>query len=275
MKSIFEMIITTPLGYIISFIYSLIQNYGLAIIIFTILVKIIIAPLMVKQQNSMLQMQKLQPELAKIQKKYANDKNRLNEETMKLYQSNNVNPAGGCLPLLIQFPIIIGLYQVVMRPMQYIMHLSFENVQKIADALKFTADIKHKQIELSALAAKNIDLISSKTGLEINPINFDFLGMDLSLTPDFKVLNLLWIIPILSALTAYLSSVISTKLSGNTQQNEQMKSMNVIMPLMSAYFCFILPAGIGIYWIMSNVMQIVLQYVITIILKKKGEKLNA
>ncbi len=269
--NVFDMLISTPLGYIISFIYSFVQNYGLTIILFTIVVKIILAPLMVKQQKSMVQMQRLQPELAKLQKKYANDKDRLNQETVKLYQENKVNPAGGCLPLLIQLPIIIGLYNVIQSPVKYIMHIGADGIQKISGLLEYQGT---NQIGLATLMAEKADLITTKLGIAFNPINFDFFGLDLSMNPDFKTFNLLWIIPILSAATAYLSSIVSSKISGNTQQNEQMKSMNVIMPLMSAYFCFILPAGVGLYWIMSNVMQMILQYIITVTIKKKEEKIN-
>ncbi len=269
--NVFDMLISTPLGYIISFIYSFVQNYGLTIILFTVVVKILLAPLMVKQQKSMVQMQKLQPELAKLQKKYANDKERLNQETVKLYQQNNVNPAGGCLPLLIQLPIIIGLYNVIQSPVKYIMHIGADGIEKITQLLKYKGA---SEIGLATLMAEKADLITSKLGITFSPVNFDFFGLDMSLNPDFKTFNLLWIIPVLSAVTAYLSSVLSSKMSGNAQQNEQMKSMNVVMPLMSAYFCFILPAGVGLYWIMSNVMQMILQYVITVTIKKKEEKLN-
>jgi YidC/Oxa1 family membrane protein insertase len=231
------------------------------------------APLMIKQQNSMMQMQKLQPEIAKLQKKYGNDKNRLNEETMKLYQEKNINPAGGCLPLLIQFPIIIGLYQVIQRPVQYIMLISAENMAKIAKTINFTADVKLKQIEFATKIAENADLISNKLGINVSPINFNFFGLDLASKPS-QAMGLLLIIPVLSAITAYLSSYVSNKLTGNTQQNEQMKSMTIIMPLMSAYFCYILEAGIGVYWIMGNIMQMFLQWIITITIKKKEEKEN-
>ncbi|MBO5454387.1 MAG: YidC/Oxa1 family membrane protein insertase [Clostridia bacterium] len=270
--NVFDMLISTPLGYIISFIYSFVQNYGFTIILFTIVVKILLAPLMVKQQKSMVQMQKLQPELQKLQKKYANDKDRLNQETVKLYQDHKVNPAGGCLPLLIQLPIIIGLYNVIQSPVKYIMHIGAENIQKIIKLIGFTGK---DQIGLATAMAENTELILEKLSISFNPINFEFFGLNLADKPEFSTFNLLWIIPALSALTAYISSYVSAKISGNTQQNEQMKSMNIVMPLMSAYFCFILPAGVGLYWIMSNVMQMILQCIITVIIKKKEENTNA
>lgn len=268
----FDMLITTPLGYIISFIYSFVNNYGLTIILFTILIKAIMIPLSVKQQKSMVEMQRLKPFLDILQEKYKDDKERLNQETMKLYQEHKVNPAGGCLPMLLQFPIIIGLYQVILKPLQYIMHLPLDKVAQITELLGFSGTGK-SEIVIAQSAAQNMDLISSELGIQIMPIDFNFLGLDLSLQPDFMILNVLWIIPILSAATAYLSTWVMQKLSGSSaQQAQQMKSMNIIMPLMSGYFCFIMPAGVGLYWIMSNVVQIIQQVAMNKILLKKKEE---
>ena len=277
----FSLLITTPLGYIISFIYDLVQNYGLAIIIFTILVKFIMLPLVVKQQKSTVQMKMVQPELQKIQKKYANDQQRLSQETMKLYKKYNISPAGGCLPLLIQLPIILGLYQVITRPMQYILHMGTDLIQKIANVLKdggfITEQIanyatKQNQITVASAMADNLAFVEEKVGTALSTINFDFFGLDLSLTPQLSNPSILWIIPILSAVTAYLSGKITTKLSGNDQAAEQMKTMNIMMPLMSGYFCFIMPTGVGLYWVMSNVIQIIQQVVVTKIMLKKEEE---
>ncbi len=284
MKNVFELLITTPLGYILRFIFDIVgNNYGIAIIIFTLIVKLCMLPLFVKQQKSTAEMAKLKPELDKINKKYANNKSqeaqqKMNQETMKLYQEHGVNPMGGCLPLLIQFPIIIGLYQVITRPMQYLMMLSTETIEKVSNFLlsnKLITEkvaqfaLKQNQIEVAREALKHIDLIKEKIGVTLLNINFDFFGMDLSLKPTFSKMDVLWIIPILSAATAYLSNMIMQKLSGNPQQNQQMASMNVIMPLMSGYFCFIMPTGVGIYWIMSNVVQILQQIIISKIMQRK------
>lgn len=277
----FSLLITTPLGYIISFIYDLVLNYGLAIVIFTIIVKVLMLPLVVKQQKSTVQMKKIQPELQKIQKKYANDQQRLSQETMKLYKKYNISPAGGCLPLLIQLPIILGLYQVITRPMQYILHMGTDLIQKIADVLRdggFIAEqvaklaTKQNQITVASSMADNLAFVEEKVGTALSTINFDFFGLDLSLTPQLSQPSVLWIIPILSAVTAYLSGKITTKLSGNDQAAEQMKTMNVMMPLMSGYFCFIMPTGVGLYWVMSNVIQIIQQVVVTKIMLKKEEE---
>lgn len=270
--NVFSLLITTPLGYILSAIYSLVQNYGLAILIFTVVVKLIMMPLLAKQQKSMQQMQKVQPLLEKAQKKYANDKQKLQQETVKIYQENNVSPAGGCLPLLIQFPIIIGLYQVITKPLQYILHLDVEVINKIADVLSMDS-ARTSQITIANAITENAALIQEKVGVAVEAINFDFFGLNLSLTPDLKFISWLWIIPILSAITSYLVAIISKKLSGNTSAaNEQMKTMNIIMPLMSGYFCFIMPAGVGVYWVASNIMQVLQQTLLTMYYKRKDEK---
>ena len=277
----FSLLITTPLGYIISFIYDLVQNYGFAIIIFTLIVKLIMLPLVIKQQKSTVQMQKIQPEMQAIQKKYANDQQRLSQETMKLYKKYNISPAGGCLPLLIQLPIIFGLYQVITRPMQYILHMGTDLIQKVADVLKDAGHItesvanfatKQQQITVASSMADNLAFVEEKVGTALSTLNFDFFGLDLSLTPQLSQPSILWVIPILSAVTAYISGQITTKLSGNQQAAEQMKTMHIMMPLMSGYFCFIMPTGVGLYWVMSNVVQMVQQIVVTKIMLKKDKE---
>ena len=125
--SLFELLITRPLGFIIRMIYDLVQNYGLSIILFTIVVKLILMPLQAKSQKAMKKQQKIQPIVAELQKKYANDQQKLQAEMMKVYKENGVSMTGGCLPLLIQFPILIGLYSVIRRPITYIKGINFSD----------------------------------------------------------------------------------------------------------------------------------------------------
>ena len=112
----FEFLIYRPLGWIIKLIFDLVSNYGWAIIIFTIIVKLILLPLNIKSQKAMKKQQKIQPIIVELQKKYANDQQKLQQEMMKIYKENNISMFGGCLPLLIQFPILIGLYRVILSP---------------------------------------------------------------------------------------------------------------------------------------------------------------
>lgn len=112
--------IAVPFGYLLRYIYNFVNNYGLSIVIFTIVVKLLMLPLTLKQTKSMKEMQELNPKLKELQKKYAKDKQKLNEKTMELYRQHNVNPASGCLPLLIQLPIIIALFNVLRQPEKYV-----------------------------------------------------------------------------------------------------------------------------------------------------------
>ena len=117
----FEWLITRPMGFIIHGIYDLVSNYGVAIILFTCIIKLILLPLNVHSQKAMRKQQKIQPIIAELQKKYANDQEKLQREMMKIYKENNVSMMGGCLPMLIQMPILFGLYKVIRMPIKYLL----------------------------------------------------------------------------------------------------------------------------------------------------------
>jgi YidC/Oxa1 family membrane protein insertase len=272
--------IYVPLGMLLHWLYNLTSNFGWAVIIFTVLVRIVLLPLMVKQQKSMANMQKIQPKLNEIQKKYQNDKNKLNEEMMKLYKEHDVNPMGGCLPLIIQMPILIAVYGVIQNPITYILNLKppvevlTALCQKPTDTqLAVLAFVKnHFNEALQKLS--EIGEIGQNFDLNSLLVNFNFLGIDLGLTPQAEPGNyILWLIPVLGAATTWLSS----KFMGNQnqsgqseQQASQMQMMQVIFPLMTGYFCYILPAAMGLYWIVGNLLQIGQTYLLNNILLKKA-----
>ena len=243
--NVFELLITTPLGYVISTIYQFLPNYGWTIILFTFIIKLIMSPLAIKQQKSMTKMQRVKPLLEHIQAKYKDDPNRLNQETMKLYKEQGINPAGGCLPLLIQFPILIGLYQVINRPLSFILHLPADIVEKLTQMFA-SGNANNVAAQIEVCSKLDPALVQQELGITVEKLNFWFFGLDLSQQPQLMYLNWLWLIPILSAATAYFSSYITQKLQGMPQQEGTMKTMTLLMPLMSAYFCFILPAGVGL-----------------------------
>ena len=293
------------LGYILHFIYSYVQNYGVAIILFTIFVKLIILPLNLKSQKSMAKSQKLAPLISELQRKYANDKQKLNQEMMELYKANDASPTAGCLPLLIQFPIILGLYRAIQAPLKFICHDNiyrdgtFDKIKEIVaanagnsafnDSIVKGLNSSFPEISVSRIAQN--DLFSS---LNISnwSINFDFLGLDLSRNPSealnalFTGGNIEWsvllliLIPIIAGLTSWLI----TKLNPQQQQMQQAteangadqpnmgKTMNMMMPLMSVFFTFMFAAGIGVYWIISNVFQIVQQYFTVKYFKSKEDE---
>lgn len=256
------------LGTIIEHIYYWCGNYGLAIILFTLLIKVILLPLGVKQQKSMAKIQKLQPIISDLQKKYKNDQERLNMELVKVYKDNNASPMGGCLPLLIQLPILFGLINVIYNPAKYI--LGMENVARI-DGIK-------KAVEAG--------------------MNFDFLGIDLSVAPSAfglppkDVSDLIyWIIPILATVATYISGKISQKQQSATQgssasagnaenQAAQMsKSMTTMMPIMTLVFTYTMPGTAALYWFISTASQTIQQVLLNkfvkvddIVVKKNGGK---
>ena len=268
-------IIATPFGYVMRFIYELVGNYGLSIFLFALLAKIIILPLTIKSKRSMIDMQRIQPKMLELQKKYGKDKQKYAEKVQELYDNEGVSMSAGCLPQLITLPIMLGLYYVISQPLTYFMQLTADEITAIADTLNYTMTGGYtSQIGLAGLMHENFDRISGISD-KIMQVDFHFLGIDLAATPSFKVLNLLWLSPILSGLTAVLYSFISQKLNksiSGSVQNPQTQSMNgmmyIMMPAMSVYFGFILPAGLGIYWISNNLLMIAQEYILTRLLYK-------
>ncbi|MDD6564002.1 MAG: YidC/Oxa1 family membrane protein insertase [Clostridiales bacterium] len=292
--------IVMALGWIIKTIYDLVQNYGVAIILFTIVVKLLLLPLNIKSQKAMKKQQKIQPIVAELQKKYANDQQKLQQEMMKVYKENNVSMAGGCLPMLIQMPILVALYQAIQKPLTYMFNVPYKNIP---------SDVVNKVVELAEKAGEKVTgnaeqfvsqlmsvdqiKISSWAGqvegkLHEWYINFNFLGLDLSKKPQNAIaylsdpmanlsVVLLLLIPILAIVSSFLQSKITMKQSGQDKNSgtDQAQSMNAMMkwmmPIMSGYFALILPAGIGLYWIVSGVVQIIQQLALNNYFEKKGE----
>lgn len=307
--------IMTCLGWVLNLFYTIIGNYGFAIIAFTLFIKIVLFPLDLKQRRSMAKTQKIQPLMMEIQKKYANDKDKLNQETMKLYQKYGINPMGGCLPMLIQFPIIIALFWVVKKPIVYMMGVGFEDTWRVAEAFNTWASTAapetlgnlanivpvtfqkqmssnsfgNNEIQIAQILFDHKEILQHPAilgmGKALNPINFDFFGMNLAQNPNFGKLwgllfsghgvsvndALLWIIPALSGFSAWFSSYITRPAQPKRDKNivlaenekpqtkaggDTMKTMSAIMPIFSTWFAFTLPAAIGLYWTVSNIIQI-------------------
>ena len=276
---LFGILIVRPFGLLLQWLYSIVQNYGIAVIVFALLVKLICIPLTIKSKKSMLAMTAMNGELQQLQKKYANNRVKLNEEMQKLYEKHGVNPMSGCLPQFIPLPIMMGLYYAVQQPLQYIVGLSRETVIALAQMIgldqlagaNYTVQIKIAE-KLNAFVDGSghfSDAVTNclQSGETIFPLDFHFFGLNLADTPSISHPSIIWIIPILSCLTAYLSSYIMQKMQnmpkGNDAAANQMKMMTMLMPLMSLYFAFILPGAIGIYWIFNNVFTCVQEVILT------------
>lgn len=263
-------IIAVPFGYIMRLIYEIIGNYGLSIIAFSLLAKLVMLPFSIKTKKSMLDMQRIQPKLNELQRKYGKDQQKLSMEMQKLYQEEGVSPFGSCLPTLITFPIMIGLYYVISKPLTYFMGLSAEEVTKLGELLGVVSENAYTtEIKIAGLVSQNFDAVAHVSDKLMN-VDFNFLGMNLATTPSFKEFGLLWLIPILSGVTAYFLSTITLKMQGTGDvQNSSTSTMKYMMPLMSVYFGFILPAGLGVYWIANNVFSALQEIILGIVMKPK------
>lgn len=272
-------LIPKALGQLLNFIYETLalHNYGLAIIIFTIIVKICILPLTLKQLKSSSAMQALQPQLQEIQKKYKNDKQKLQIETMNFYKENKVNPAGGCLPLLVQMPILISLWQVIVRPLTYMKNWNqaqftarFEELSKLKD---FTPIRGYHELSI-VIHDKILDM--NFLGLNLGKIP-KYTGEYLFNSPDRMEYWGLLMLPILATVTTFLSTklmMMGTKhlpQSSNAQMAGMQNTMMYIAPIMTLIFSFQFPAGLSLYWVTGYVFQIFQQLYINKTIYKKKE----
>ena len=278
-------------GSLMKFIYDTVsfQNYGIAIIIFTILTKALLSPFTIKSMKSSSQNVEMQKEIAEVNKLFKGDKQRILEETQKIHSKYGFSMAAGCLPTLLQFPIIIVLFEVVQKPITYIMGKGagvIDPALKILDINKtgyYELDLMNRLASDPALIN---DKISGFRGIE-ELINFDFLGINLGMKPvfDFSLISdkpgvylPLLMIPILAAVTTYLQSVLMNKMTkarnGGVDQPGaagMMKSMTFMMPVMIMFFAFNCPASLGLYWITGNVFAIIQQYLMGKMMNKKNK----
>ena len=279
--------IMTVFGYPFGCLYHLVSNYGVALVLFTLIVKLLLFPLGLKQQKSTVKMQIIQPKIQEIQAKYKNNQAKMNEELQALYAKENYNPMSGCGTLLIQFPVIFGLLDVVYKPLTHLLRFSKETITaltEVAGTLGIATTGYAPQINIYQSVMQNPAAYSSVGAdviAKIQSLDMGFLGMDLSGTPNLPWQggwNWLVIIPLLSGLTALLSSIISMKNSPNMgQAGASMKMMMYIMPLISIWFTFMVPIGVGIYWTLSNVFGCVQSLILNKIYNPKevAEKLQA
>lgn len=269
-------VIGTPLGYLMWACYILCKNYGLAIVLFTLLTKIILFPINIWVQKNSIKMVKLQPQVNEIIARNVGNKDKAAEEQMALYKKEGYRPLVGVVPMLIQIPIILGLISVVYNPLQHLLHLE----SPIIDAYVLKAEeitgtelgstAQLKVIELiqssdtfSDFAAIQVPDADTAGALDtIQQMDLQFLGMDLAHFPRFGHVDVYWLFPLLSGLSAFLLCVFQNK--ENVLQKEQgflgRWGMAIFLTAFSTYFAFIVPAGVGFYWILSNVIAILTLY---------------
>jgi YidC/Oxa1 family membrane protein insertase len=205
-------------------------QFGLAIIILTIVVRVILTPLTLRQLRSTQHMQEMQPKMQELQKKYAKNKQKLQQETMKLYKESGVNPIGCMWPMLVQFPIWIALYQSVMK------------------ALATTPE---------NLLALSRHLYSWQIVGQALPLNSHFLWLDLGQPDSF------FILAILVGGSMWIQQKMTTPPSTDPRQQSTSSTMQIMMPFMFGMFCLMFPSGLALYWLVSNIITIATQYFIT------------
>ena len=255
-------------GYVLWFCFMLVHDYGIAIILFTLFLKIILFPTAIKQQKSMAANARLAAKQRELQKKYGNDKAKLNEEVSKLYQKEGVNPMGGCLSSLLPMLLLLGVYYAVINPLTNTMHIASETVTKAVSYLNTLPGIGtsfnnfYGQIDIIKLAQTPQGTTYLSGFFDANTIDqikdfgqgFHSFGLDLLGRPN-EGFTILLIIPILCLVTSILAQYFTMKLQGTAQMQQGcMKYMLLLMPLVSAYIAYTVPAAVGFYWIVSTVL---------------------
>jgi YidC/Oxa1 family membrane protein insertase len=301
------------LGQLLYFIYNTIafHNYGLSLVLFTIIVKLALLPLTLKQLKSTQKMQEIQPELQKIQQRYKNDKEKLNQEMMKLYQEKGVSPFGGCLPLLIQLPILFALFYVIRRPLTYMFGWSKEvlgnAIIKIMSVnpdffpasrfpfLNDFAGVQGDPVAVATLFEKNpyfeVNIIDAfnkipsliQEGTEM--INLTFLKIfNLGIVPTYNLKEIsanpglyipALVLVLLTVATTFLSTKMSMAKTAQSNNNQQVAQTNKTMmyfgPAMTLLISFQAPLGLSLYWLLSNLVQMAQQFFIDKYTVKKKE----
>ena len=294
--------IATPFGWLMMRLYKLTDNFGWAIILFAIVVALVLLPFMAKSKKSMMRMSRLQPRMMELQKKHEGNPQKLNEEMARLYRENHVSPLGGCLWSLLPFPILLALYRAVVKPITIMMGVAdellapggaiYEQLVNLGYSMSnYTTgnNTFYEQIYQSKFISEHFDQFSGLSD-KLVQMDYSFLGLDLSQTPNWKFWDFdfsagtwvvigLFMLPLISTGLSYLSMYISRKINpqvGTTQQQQanasSMKTMMIIMPLMSLWIGYVMPAALCVYWIMNSLTGIIRETGLTLLYKKQMAK---
>lgn len=280
-------------GYALNFIYEMIQNYGLAIILFSVLLKLILLPFSIKQQKTMKKTAELQVKVKEIQEKYKNDQMKLNQEIMDLYKKENMSPLSGCLPSIIQIILLLAMFGLVRNPLTYMKKIDTATIENYKNEI--IQEVGENSISKSYPEISIVKYVNeNKEKSDIAYINMEFLGLDLSSIPQENYNDLkVFIIPVLYVLTSMISMKISTKTPQKKDKDKEIikeeskevkkeqeeldmaaqmsKSMSWFMPIMAVSISLIAPLGLALYWLVNNILMIFERLVLNKILDSKKE----
>ncbi len=284
-------ILMTPFSLLLKLFCQVFNSYGIALILFTVVVKVILFPLHLKGKKSMIKMNVVNSQLQEIQKRCGNDREKYNQEVQKFYAENNVNPMGGCgwsmIPMLILWP----LYAIIRRPLKYMMNLTEAATTAVGKALGWAdfTPVGHNELTLGSMmkagnlsAAKDAAAAAGVSAAGMFVINFDFFGIDLSLIPQLKFWEggLSWgsiglfLLPVISAALSLVSTLIMQKTNQMSKDQAPPKmnlSLLLLGPGMSLFIGFGMPAGMCVYWIANSLLIMVQEVICGAILRKDYE----
>lgn len=290
-------VISSIFGYVLNFFYNLLNNYGLAIIIFSVLLRIILIPITIKQQKSIKKSAKVQEKMKEIQAKYKNNPEKLNQETINLYKTEKMSPFSGCLSSIVQLLIILAVFWLVSQPLTYMKRLNKVNYDENTDksVVDYYKDKLKEENENQKTNYSEIAIIEKYGNSDERvSLNMDFLGLDLSKVPsnnlsDWRV----YIIPLLYVVSSVISIKLTTNMANKKEENKKVvdgennepdelesmqamnKNMTYMMPIMSVFIAFIAPLGLALYWFISNILMIIEKIIIDKIINHREEKQDA
>ena len=283
-------------GFILNFINDFVGNYGLAIILFTILIKLIMLPLSIKQQRTMKKSSKLQEQIKVLQFKYKNDPEKLNREMMDLYKKENMSPFSGCFSSIVQFILLISIFYMVRFPLTYMEKIDKTQLDTYVQQMKsdgMAVSDAYSEIDI----IREVDYLKEKfpedeTLNEIN-LNMQFCGLDLSKIPQQNLGDwTVYIIPILYIISTFISMKITTSMQNKKDKKDDViditdnkdkkeeernemedamaqsnKMMSWMMPIMSVSISLVAPLGLALYWLVNNIVMIVERLILNKIVK--------
>ena len=272
-------------GYLLNWLYNIFNNYGVAIIVFSVILRIILIPITIKQQKGMRKSAELQEEMKETQRKYKNNPEKLNQETIELYKREKMSPFTGCLSSILQIIIILSVFFLVSRPLTYMKKVDPQIIEDYTKEIQESGEAK--------TAYNEIAIIEQKGGEDPQVyINMEFLGLDLSKVPTQSLND--WRVYVIPGLYI-ISSVLSIKLTMYTQKKEKQKkeiivqdgeqknaepdpmeqmnkTMMYMMPIMSVTIAIVAPLGLALYWFISNILIIIERLIINKIMAIKENK---